>query len=139
MNLDDLGFYTVGNEKFYNKIPAMFRAQQLKTDMNWNFNDEVFSALDWTVEPTTSIDEFYKIRAQQIREQYDYVILFCSGGADSTNMFYAFVNNGLHIDEVIGSAPMGGLRDWHNPNPADTSPENTMDETFLTQIPFLKK
>lgn len=139
MNLDDLGYYKVGTEKFYDKIPAMFRAQQLKTDMEWIFNDKIFSAIDWTIEPNTNIDEFYKIRAKQIREEYDYVLMFCSGGADSTNMFYAFVNNGLHIDEVVGSAPLSGLRDWHPPNPNDTSPENTIDETFLTQIPFLNK
>jgi hypothetical protein len=139
MNLDDHGYYKVGTEKFYDKIPAIFRAQQLKTNIEWVFNDEVFSTIDWTSEPATDIDEFYKIRAKQIREKYDYVLLFCSGGADSTNMFYAFVNNGLHIDEVVGSAPMSGLRDWHTPYPNDTSPENTIDETFLTQIPFLNK
>jgi hypothetical protein len=139
MNLDDLGYYKVGTEKFYDKIPAIFRAQQLKTNVEWIFNDEVFSAIDWTAEPSTDIDEFYKIRAKQIREQYDYVLLFCSGGADSTNMFYAFAHNGLHVDEVVGSAPLSGLRDWHTPDPTDTSPENTIDETFLTQIPWLKK
>jgi hypothetical protein len=139
MNLDDHGYYKVGTEKFYDKIPAMFRAQQLKVSMEWVFNDQVFSAIDWTEEPSTDIDEFYKIRAKQIREQYDYVVMFCSGGADSTNMFYAFTKNGLHVDEVVGSAPISGLRDWHSPDPANTSPENTIDETFLTQIPWLKK
>lgn len=135
--MDDLGFYKVGTEKFYDKIPAMFRAQQLNLDLEWNFNDEVFSALDWTVEPTTSLDEFYKLRAQQIRDEFDYVILFCSGGADSTNMLFAFLNNGIHVDEVVASAPISGLRDWQTT--ADTRVENTISETFLTQIPFLKK
>ncbi len=137
MNLDDLGYYKVGTEKFHSKILAMFKAQQLRTDMEWVFNDHIFSAIDWTQEPSTSIDEFYAMRARQIREQYDYVLLFCSGGADSTNMFHAFVNNGLHVDEVVGSAPLEGLRDWKNPDPSDTRVENTIEETFLTQIPWL--
>ena len=136
--IDDLGYYKVGNEIFYEKIPAMFRAQQLKLDMEWIFNDNVFKAVDWTVEPSTDIDEYHKIRAQQIREEYDYIILFCSGGADSTNMLFAFLNNGLHVDEVVASAPISGLRDWQS-NPTDQSVENTIDETFHTQIPFLKK
>ena len=71
--IDDVGFYTVGNEKFYNKIHAMFRAQQLNTEPVWNFNDELFSKLDWTREPTESLSELYAMRAKQIREQYDYV------------------------------------------------------------------
>jgi hypothetical protein len=136
--IDDLGFYTVGTEKFYEKIPAMFRAQQLNMDMKWNFNDEVFGATDWTKEPTESLDELYAIRARQIREEFDYVLMFISGGADSTNMFYAFVNNGLHIDEVVASAPLSGLRDWKS-NPNDQDVTNTIDETFHTQIPFMQK
>ena len=36
MNLDNLGYYKVGTEKFYDKIPAMFRAQQLKVRMEWD-------------------------------------------------------------------------------------------------------
>jgi hypothetical protein len=106
--------------------------------MKWVFNDTEFSAVDWTKEPTESLDELYAIRARQIREEYDYVLLFCSGGADSTNMFYAFVNNGLHVDEVVGSAPLEGLRDWKSdPNNHDVT--NTIDETFHTQIPWLEK
>jgi len=136
--IDDLGYYRVGNEKFYEKIPAMFRAQQLNQDMTWNFNDEVFSATDWTKEPTQSLDELYKIRAEQIRDEYDYVLMFLSGGADSTNMFNAFVKNGLHVDEVVASAPLSGLRDWKS-NKQDQSVENTIDETFITQLPFMQK
>lgn len=136
--IDDLGYYTVNNEKFYEKIPAMFKAQQLNQEMTWKFNDEEFSAVDWKNEPAQSIDILYARRARQIREEYDYVLLFCSGGADSTNMFYAFVNNGLHVDEVVGSAPLGGLRDWKsNPNNHDVT--NTIDETFHTQLPWLEK
>ena len=136
--IDDLGYYKVGEEKFYEKIPAMFRAQQLKQDLSWNFNDEIFSLFDWTSEPSESLDELYAIRARQIREEYDYVLLFCSGGADSTNMFHAFTKNGLHVDEVVGSAPLSGLRDWKS-NINDQRVENTIDETFHTQIPWLKK
>jgi hypothetical protein len=137
--IDDVGFYTVGNEKFYNKIHAMFRAQQLNTEPEWNFNDEVFSKFDWTVEPTESLDELYAIRARQIREKYDYVLMFVSGGADSTNMVFAFLDNGLHIDEIVASAPISGLRDWDRNSVKDSSVENTIEETFLTQIPFLQK
>lgn len=137
--MDDLGYYLVGKEKFYDKLPAIFKAQQLKVDMEWIFSDHIFKSLDWSVEPTTSLDEFYKIRAQQIREEYDYIVLFCSGGADSTNMLFAFLDNGLHVDEIVASAPISGLRDWKNPHESDIRIENTIAETFLTQIPFLKK
>lgn len=136
--IDDLGFYTVGTEKFYNKIHALFRSQETNLEIKWNFNDAVFGAIDWTVEPTESLNELHKIRAQQIRDEFDYVLLFCSGGADSTNMLFAFLDNGLRVDEIVASAPISGLRDWKS-NPTDHSVENTIDETFHTQLPFLKK
>lgn len=136
--IDDLGFYTVGNEKFYNKILAIFRAQQTNLDVKWNFNDEVFSTFDWTTEPTQSLDELYKIRARQIREKYDYIVMFCSGGADSTNMLFAFLDNGLHVDEIIASAPISGLRDWDSSSVKNDDVKNTIEETFLRQIPFLQ-
>lgn len=137
--LDDVGYYTVGKEKFYNKIHAMFRSQQVNLDPMWHFNDEVFAQFDWTIEPSESLDELHRIRAKQIREKYDYVLMFVSGGADSTNMLFAFLDNGLHVDEIVASAPISGLRDWDSNAVKDGDVRNTIEETFLTQIPFLKK
>lgn len=137
--IDDLGFYTVGNEKFYNKFSAIFRAQQTQATIHWNFNDEVFKAQNWLVEPDQTLDDLYRTRAQQIREEYDYVLMFCSGGADSTNMLFAFLDNGLHVDEIVASAPLSGLRDWDSKGVRDASVENTIEETYLTQIPFLQR
>lgn len=140
--LDEVGFYTIGKEKFYNKIQAFLRAKQLNlkpSDIKWNFNDEVFQVIDWTVEPKESIEELYKLRAKQIREKYDYVLLFCSGGADSTNMLFAFLENNLHVDEVVGSAPLSGLRDWDSAKVKNDDVRNTIEETYVTQLPFLQK
>jgi len=139
---DDVGFYTIGKEKFYNKIQAFLRAKQLNLtpkNVQWHFNDTVFKAIDWTIEPKETIDELYKIRAKQIREKFDYVLMFCSGGADSTNMLFAFLDNGLHVDEVVASAPLSGLRDWDSSAVTNDDVRFTIEETFVTQIPFLKK
>jgi hypothetical protein len=65
--------------------------------------------------------------------------MFVSGGADSTNMLFAFLDNGLHVDEIVASAPISGLRDWDSGAVKDGDVRNTIEETFLTQIPFLKK
>jgi hypothetical protein len=57
--------------------------------------------MDWKTEPTESIAELYKRRAQQLREKYDYLVLWFSGGADSSNIFHSFIENGIHLDEVV--------------------------------------
>jgi len=65
------------------------------------FNDDIFSAFDWTQEPDVDIKTLYKLRAEQLRDQYDNIILFYSGGSDSNQMLSAFIENNIHIDEII--------------------------------------
>ena len=63
----------------------------------------MFSKCDWTTEPEPGVplSEYYRRRAQQIRDKYDYVVLLYSGGPDSNNILHAFVHNGIKIDEIV--------------------------------------
>lgn len=65
------------------------------------FHDEILSKVDWKIEPLLSLDELYRIRAQQIRDEYPYVVLCYSGGTDSTAMLETFYYNNIHIDEIL--------------------------------------
>ncbi len=132
---DKLGYYLVNGKKFYSKLEAILFANETLADVEWNFNNEVFNRLNWREEPETSLLEFYKQRAKQIREEYDYVIVMASGGADSTNVVYSFLKNGIHIDEVVLAAPLGGLSNWQW-NDKDTSAGNTISETKFAQLPL---
>lgn len=64
------------------------------------FNDDVFTNIDWTIEPNISLSELYKLRAQQIRDEYDYVILSFSGGSDSVEILETFLEHNIFIDEI---------------------------------------
>jgi hypothetical protein len=88
---DDLG------QKYYNKFDAL----RSKRDVALYFYDKEFLAFDWKTEPRESLSELYKLRAQQLREKYEYLILAYSGGIDSTNMLESFYYNNIHIDEII--------------------------------------
>lgn len=132
---DKMGFYTVNGKKFYGKIDAILEANKTLADVEWHFNDEVFGTIDWKTEPETSLLELYRLRAKQIREEYDYVILMCSGGADSTNVLYSFLKNGIHVDEVVMGAPLSGLKKY-NFNDKDLSATNTISETKYAQLPL---
>jgi hypothetical protein len=130
------GYYTVGTTTFTDKLSAILHASITAEEVTWHFNDEIYKNVDWATEPELSIDDFYKIRAQQIRDEYDYVIILCSGGGDSTNVVWSFLNNGIHVDEVVASAPVSGLSNW-NATTTDTSAGNTMSETMLAQLPLM--
>lgn len=133
-----LGYFKVGDQVFYNKIKAILYANPTKADITWHFNNEVFDKCDWTVEPPVSLNMFYAERAKQIREQFDYVIVMASGGADSTNVVRSFLNNNVRIDEIVAGAPMSGLKNWEI-NLNDKTADNTITETLVAQLPLIKE
>lgn len=95
------GYYQVGEYRTYSKYDAILAAKQSGQKVDWIFNDEVYSSQNWSIEPDKSLDELYRLRAEQIREKYDYIVLLFSGGADSHNVLMTFVNNNIHLDEVL--------------------------------------
>lgn len=97
---DQFGVYRVGDLKFYSKLDAIAAHQRTGIHPHWDFNEAVFSCYDWTQEPNEHILELYRRRAQQIRDQYDYIILMFSGGSDSETVLKSFIDNDIKLDEV---------------------------------------
>lgn len=97
------GYYETGGRQFLLKADAVRAAGNNSKLVNYCWNEELVNRFDWTVEPepNVSIKEFYHRRAQQLRDKYDYLVLLFSGGPDSTNMLESFIDNGIHIDEIV--------------------------------------
>ena len=100
-NLDDFGWYEVGQRRYYNKSHALYDHIQSREPIHWNLNDDVYSQYNWNQEPTQSLKELYAARARDLRERYDYLVLHFSGGSDSCNILETFVDNKIVIDEII--------------------------------------
>lgn len=98
---DQFGFYRVGDLKFYSKLDAINMHTKTGVHPHWDFNETVFSSHDWTKEPIESLRELYRRRAQQIRNKYDYVVIWYSAGPDSDNIVHSFLNNGIKVDEIV--------------------------------------
>jgi hypothetical protein len=111
---DKFGFYRVGNLKFYSKIEAIEIHTKTGIHPHWDFNESVFSMYDWTKEPTESLEELYRQRAQQLREKYDYLVLWYSSGADSDNILKSFLDNNIPLDEVASFVNDEGTHDKDN-------------------------
>ena len=133
---DKLGFYQLGEDKFHNKVQALIEGTRRNQFPEWNFNRNVFDHVDWLHEPSTNLKELYRIRAQQLRDRYDYIRLEVSGGGDSTTVAYTFVNNGIHLDEVVFRYPKTGEKNVTN-DPFNTKPENTLSEWQYAAKPLL--
>ena len=117
MTPDRLGYYCIGDQKFYSKLAAIEAHTRTGHHPRWNFNDEVFGLEDWTKEPPESLDELYRQRAQQLRDRYDYIVLAYSGGADSHNVLHTFLKNEIKLDEVVSYVNVqatGDKNSWMN-------------------------
>jgi hypothetical protein len=98
--LVDQGVYKVGDLYFNHKINALKTASVTKQAVSWDFNSAVYQQQAARPRLDVPVTMLYQQRAQQLRDQYDYIILAYSGGADSDQMLRSFVLNGIHIDEV---------------------------------------
>lgn len=98
---DQFGFYTVGETfKTYSKLLAIEEMRRTGTHLEWNFNKQQYGQYDWTKEPTESLDSIYRRRAQQIRDNYDYIVVWYSGGPDSWCVLDTFIKNNIKVDEI---------------------------------------
>ena len=95
-----LGYYSVGPARYSSKIEALIAGTRQNLHPTWHFNDAVWGSQNWLVEPETDLSLLYQMRARQIREKYDHVAVFFSGGSDSWNMVQAFFSAGCFIDEI---------------------------------------
>jgi len=100
MTPDKFGFYQVGNRKTFSKFEALEWSKQSNVEVSWIFNDEAFSRFDWFTEPDIDLWELYKQRARQIRDKYDYCVLWYSGGSDSHNILMSWLDAGCKVDEI---------------------------------------
>ena len=125
-----LGVYRVGDLEFHSKLEAILVMQKTGKHLHWDFNENIFNTYDWASEPEDSLPSLYRERAQQLRDKYDYVILWYSGGADSNNVLDTFFDNDIKLDEVASYHNYSGARNWTN---------NVNSEIAQVAIPKIKK
>jgi hypothetical protein len=102
-HLDRFGYYEVNGQRYLHKLTAYQAADFNIKNVKFVFNDSVFESYDWTrdPEPDTALSEFYRRRAQALRDKYEYLVLMYSGGPDSRNMLDAFIRHNIPVDEIV--------------------------------------
>jgi len=97
------GHYSIDGIVYATKHQAVQAANGNLNKIQYHYHDQLYCSFDWTQEPEhgTSLDEFYRRRAQQLREKYDYLVLMYSGGPDSQNVLDSFVDNNIFLDEIV--------------------------------------
>lgn len=102
-----LGYYLCNGVEFESKIRAAIYSEAIKKPLEWKFNNEEFAKFPWHIDPEISLSNLYDLRAKQIREQFDYVVICYTGGSDSHNIVESFIRQSLHIDEIVCNYAVG--------------------------------
>ena len=91
---------------FYNRDRDIILSNPYDAFINEEFfyfyyYDKEFISVDWAKEPQQSLKDLYRLRAEQIRNEYEYVIIPYSGGYKSSLILETFYYNNIHIDEIL--------------------------------------
>jgi hypothetical protein len=125
------GLYKVGDELHANKVDAILKAEQTNNFPYFIFHDEEYSKFNWEIEPTETLEQLYRLRAIELREKYDYLVLHFSGGLDSSNILETFIKNNIPLDEIFIRGPYKAA----NKDEADLSSENQFSEVYFQSVP----
>lgn len=132
------GYYLVGNKIFNHKIRAFQYATKVRQGVSWEFNSAEFKAIDWQQRLGVDIQILYRMRAQQLRAKYRYLVLAWSGGGDSSTILWTFLNNGIPLDEIVVVWPVTASAGRYTVS-KDTSSHNMMSEWDLSIKPQIDK
>lgn len=95
-----IGYYRVNDICYQTKIEALLNCDT-GTIPQWEFLEQDLKLVDWRIEPHENLYELYRQRAIQLRETYDRLILMLSGGIDSINVLYTFIDNHIPLDGIV--------------------------------------
>lgn len=92
--------WQVGDMFFSNKWNAIQYAMDNPLPYNAYCNEISWNKADWTREPTESIEQLQRNHAEYLREKYDTLVLFFSGGVDSSTVLNTFIKNKIPLDYI---------------------------------------
>lgn len=121
------GTWSVGGVKYTNKIQALVAATEQKLPVQYHYYHDVWKNFDRNLLGKINLKELYKQRAQMLRDKYDYLILYYSGGSDSWTILNTFLENNIKIDCVYVRWPKKAENSY-TPNTTNRTAFNFMSE-----------
>ena len=94
-------YYTVNNNRYFNPYLAWYENFKTKSPIIFHCNELEYSTINWTQEPVESFDVLMDQHAKNIRNKYERLIFFWSGGTDSQTVLNVFSRNRIRIDEIV--------------------------------------
>jgi len=93
-------YYQVDGIKTQSRNEAMILAGGDISRIYFYFMDDTWKTVDWNIEPIESFDILCEKRCRQLREKFDWVCVWTSGGYDTQTVLESFIRSGARIDEI---------------------------------------
>lgn len=104
-------YYTIGTDSTTDKLKAILIAEQTRQPIKFHI-PEFLKSFPMHVEPEEDLKTLCVRHARRIRQDNDYLRLWFSGGCDSTYMLDIFVDNDIHVDEIVSTKSGIPEADW---------------------------
>ena len=129
-------YYTVNGNRYFNPYLAWHEKFKSNLPIEFHCNDLEYSAIDWTREPVESFDTLMDRHAKHVRNKYERLIFFWSGGTDSQTVLNVFVRNRIRIDEIVCQA--NKRLPWYPTRHIDWLKEHYWDKTTKITLVAIK-
>lgn len=126
-------------EVYYNKFQAMVKNKDKLDKVHFDFYDDQFLDVDWSIKDHESLESIAYRRCSQLREKFSYIKLFYSGGHDSHTMLLSFIKSNTFIDEIVINIYTYWEKKNNSLNDEYTRNHPLNREQFRAAIPFVKK
>ena len=94
-------YWKYAGTQYKSKFTAVQAAGRDFQNITFHTFDESIKNFNYSIEPQESLEFLMAERAREIRENYNYIKFFFSGGSDSTTIINQFIKNKIFIDEII--------------------------------------
>jgi hypothetical protein len=124
-------YETNAETRFDQKVDALLYRNTLPhATVHFHWYEDAFSRLNPSIEPVDTLAELCRQRAQELRDTYQYIRLFYSGGADSHTALVSFIDNNIHLDEIVVDVRID--------KDTNIAINTTNREIAIATIPYLK-
>lgn len=132
------GAWACNKQLFETKKEALLYSSSTGLPVSFYYHNNIWEKFNVASIIETDLDALYKERAQQLRDRYNHLILYYSGGSDSNNILMTFLKNNIVLDEVVvkWQKPLIDQK-FYIPNNKDTSARNSASEWDYSVKPTL--
>lgn len=94
-------FYTVSNQAFNNYYLALLENIRTGQDIKFYFKELEYNQYNWLREPQESLHDLMTQHAKDLRNRYEKLSFYYSGGFDSHTIYQVLEQAKVHLDSIV--------------------------------------